>query len=158
MNYTSTEISELTGYNLSQVSSYLRAAGFTPVGVAGKNQNIWDEECLHYLTRKKHNMEIKNTIVLTTLSASFNSSSDYIRNVLFEKGIEPVEITKNSLTGNKVERYPYEVKEILTEHFENLKEDNADEHPLVTDRRCLRLNWFPDTIPNCFEDLDEDIA
>ena len=30
-----------------------------------------------------------------------------------------------------------------------------DEHPLVTDKRCLDLNWWPDITPSCFADLDE---
>ena len=27
-------------------------------------------------------------------------------------------------------------------------------HPLVTDKRCLNLNWWPDVVPECFKELD----
>ena len=27
-------------------------------------------------------------------------------------------------------------------------------HPLVTDKRCLNFNWWPDVIPECFKELD----
>ena len=29
--------------------------------------------------------------------------------------------------------------------------EKAEDHPLVTDERCLRLNYWPDTVPKCFE-------
>lgn len=28
-------------------------------------------------------------------------------------------------------------------------------HPLVTDDRCFLRNWWPDTVPKCFEDLED---
>ena len=31
---------------------------------------------------------------------------------------------------------------------------DSDTHPLVTDKRCLNLNWWPDITPKCFMDLD----
>lgn len=155
MDYTSTELSELTGFNLSQICSYLHNAGFSPVGIVGKNQNVWQEECLDFLLKKKHSMDMKDTIILTSLSAAFDLSCDYIRDVLSSKGIEPVEITMNNTTGNKIERYPIEVKEIMIEHVESLKVDKEDEHPLVTDKRWLKLSNWPNTVPKCFEDLEE---
>jgi hypothetical protein len=30
----------------------------------------------------------------------------------------------------------------------------AELHPLVTDKRCLNFNWWPDVVPNCFKELD----
>ena len=30
--------------------------------------------------------------------------------------------------------------------------DDASAHPLVKDRRFLKLSYFPDVIPNCFEE------
>ena len=158
MTYTSTELSELTGFNLSQVSTYLHGAGYNPVGVVGKNQNVWQEECLETLMQKKHQIKVRDTILLTSLSTAFNTTTDNIRSILESKSITPVEVTMNTVTGNKIERYEIEVKEILVEYFESMKMDSEDEHPLVTDKRCLRLAWFPDIVPKCFEDLDEDIA
>ena len=29
--------------------------------------------------------------------------------------------------------------------------EKAEDHPLVTDERCLRLNYWPDTVPKCFK-------
>lgn len=36
-----------------------------------------------------------------------------------------------------------------------LTDEEKEAHPLVTDERCLRLNWWPDTVPKCFEDLED---
>ena len=32
---------------------------------------------------------------------------------------------------------------------------SAEDHPLVKDKRCLKLSWWPDILPNCFEDMGE---
>ena len=28
----------------------------------------------------------------------------------------------------------------------------VEDHPLVKDTRCLKLNWWPETVPSCFEE------
>ena len=33
--------------------------------------------------------------------------------------------------------------------------EDAKEHPLVTDKRCLNLYYWPDVIPDCFKDMEE---
>jgi hypothetical protein len=33
--------------------------------------------------------------------------------------------------------------------------DDADAHPLVTDKRWLKLNEWPDVIPDCFKECEE---
>ena len=30
-----------------------------------------------------------------------------------------------------------------------------EDHSLVTDKRCLNLNWWPETIPSCFQEVEE---
>ena len=32
--------------------------------------------------------------------------------------------------------------------------EKAEDHPLVTDKRCLKLNWWPDIIPDCFKECE----
>lgn len=38
--------------------------------------------------------------------------------------------------------------------FQEYLKTARNDHPLVTDERCFRLNWWPDVTPRCFEDLD----
>lgn len=158
MRYSTKELSQLTGYTHSTICSALYRMGFSPVGIVGINQNLWDEECLVALQKKKKMQERESTIHLTSLATMFNMSVPEVRKILTDKGIEPVMVEHNEHNGCLIERYPIEVREIITKHLDDLKVDNADEHPLVTDKRCLKLNWFPDVIPKCFEDLDRDIA
>lgn len=37
----------------------------------------------------------------------------------------------------------------------NTLNEDAQEHPLVTDKRCLNLYYWPDVIPDCFKDMEE---
>lgn len=32
--------------------------------------------------------------------------------------------------------------------------EKEEDHPLVTDKRCLKLSWWPDIIPDCFKELE----
>lgn len=42
-------------------------------------------------------------------------------------------------------------KTVSTEALETLKK----EHPLVTDERCFKRSWFPETIPSVLNEEDE---
>ena len=33
--------------------------------------------------------------------------------------------------------------------------EKAEDHPLVTDKRCLELSWWPDVVPDCFKECEE---
>ena len=155
MTYTSNELAELSGFSLSNISVSLKALGFTPVGITGKNQNVWDEECLDALLKKRRQKELESTIHLGSLATAFHMGITEMRELLESKGIKPVAVEHKALTGNLIERYPIEVREVIIKQFDDLKVDKADEHPLVMDKRCLKLNWWPDIIPKCFEDLDD---
>lgn len=45
-------------------------------------------------------------------------------------------------------------------HAENEKQKHeeetvgAEDHPLVTDKRFLKLSYFPDIVPDCFKELE----
>ena len=47
----------------------------------------------------------------------------------------------------------------MSEQKRMLKEMQTDEdaqlHPLVTDKRCLKLSYWPDIVPNCFKECEE---
>ena len=42
-----------------------------------------------------------------------------------------------------------------TESTKTLEQLKA-EHPLVSDVRCFKLSWWPDIVPDCFKELDND--
>ena len=41
---------------------------------------------------------------------------------------------------------------LVEEENKNIAEMKR-EHPLVTDERCFKLNYWPETVPNCLEDF-----
>lgn len=158
MTYTTNDLSKLSGYSPSTICSHLHRSGFEPVGIAGINQNVWSEECLAALLKKKRIQERESTILLTSLATMFNMSVPEVRKILSDKDIKPVMVERNELNGGLVERYDSAVREVIAKHLDDLKMDNANDHPLVTDERCLKTNWFPDVVPECFKDIDEEIA
>ena len=38
-----------------------------------------------------------------------------------------------------------------------IQEETLENHPLVKDARFLKLSYFPDVVPQCFEDIDSEI-
>lgn len=58
--------------------------------------------------------------------------------------------------SKQTERNPRIEKAVMDyKKQEQLNIDFAN-HPLVKDKRCFKLTWWPDVIPKCFEDLDND--
>lgn len=151
MTYTSNDLARLSGYTLSRVSYLLRGMGYSPVDVIENNQNVWAEETLQALIDKRDNVNADKGTSIGYLATKFNVNNQTIREILESMDIEPMYI------DNKQQEY-YEKKtlDILTDYFDTGKSEEEDSHPLVTDKRCLQVSWFPDIVPKCFEDLDED--
>ena len=64
-----------------------------------------------------------------------------------EKIIEIVNLKKEKVNNSK------KIKSIA----QATPDEEAALHPLVTDNRFLKLSYFPDITPSCFEDLDKEI-
>lgn len=103
MSYSTSEISEITGYNITMVSHYLRRSGIKPVGKIDKNELIWEDECLDIIFNRVEEVKKKKE--------------------LFELSHKP----------------------------EPEKVDKEEDHPLVTDKRCLRMNYWPEMMPMGYE-------
>jgi hypothetical protein len=81
---------------------------------------------------------------------------------------------KKSSWGNTIKEFSFtesQVKQMGCDHKVTLKEKQNDidkvedaetlealkrEHPLVTDERCFKRSWFPETIPSVFNEDDEE--
>ena len=155
--YSTTELSNLTGYTNSTISSILKRHNIKEIETGFKGVKYWDESCLEII-KNEQNKQTKETITIGTLASTFNIPLPEVRGILFDKGISPVEIHHNPFYHNNYQEvYPIEAKEILSEHLDSVNADDCLGHPLVTDKRWLKINNWPDTIPKCFEDLDEEI-
>lgn len=47
---------------------------------------------------------------------------------------------------------------LLQAEIEKIQGGVETEHPLVTDKRCLKMNYWPNVVPRCFEDIDDEEA
>ena len=64
----------------------------------------------------------------------------------FEIRAEKGKVLKKDIKAIKEELAPVPVVKIVT---------NEEDHPLVTDKRCFDLNWWPDTVPACFSTWED---
>lgn len=60
--------------------------------------------------------------------------------------------TKRENEKKEEERLKAEEKE---KAFQNNLEALRAAHPLVTDDRCFRLSWWPETLPSVLDEVDE---
>ena len=44
----------------------------------------------------------------------------------------------------------------LQAEIEKIQCGEETEHPLVTDKRCLKMSYWPNVVPKCFEDIDDE--
>lgn len=59
--------------------------------------------------------------------------------------------------GCKRNMTPAQFASLQTE-VEKIQGTVEAEHPLVTDKRCLKMNYWPNTVPKYFEDIDDEEA
>ena len=155
--YSTTELSQLTGYANSTVSNILKRYNIKETEVGFKGMKYWDDSCLDILKKEKDKF-VRNTISIGTLFATFNIPLSEIRGILFDKGISPIKIHHDVFYQNNYQEfYPIEAKEVLLKHLESTDSEDTEQHPLVTDKRWLKKENFPQIVPKCFEDLDDTI-
>lgn len=79
---------------------------------------------------------IEYQIVQTGHSRAMMFTYDGVREI---KARYEARLNKKKQSLVKIERTPEEAEKL-------------EDHSLVTDKRCLSLNYWPDVIPNCFEE------
>ena len=153
--YTTTQLSEITGYTPSTIIDYLESNGYRPIAIGEYNCKCWADEALELVIEKRRKEQLKATATpIEQLARICNVDNETIRNVAKTLAIVPV---WTNPTGS-YERYDNQSRQMIIDYFDDLRSANTDEHPLVTDKRCLKLSWFPDVVPICFKDLDEETA
>lgn len=114
--------------------------------------------------------DVQKTYTVQEIADMFNVTADTVRNISNRMNLPHEYITKNRA---RLAVYPYEVVKIFCEYFEAREKkrklaeerkitvvvndetpETIKDHPLVTDRRCLNINWWPDVVPDCFKEVD----
>lgn len=114
--------------------------------------------------------DVQKFYTVQEIADMFNVTTVTVRNISNRMNLPHEYITKNRA---RLAVYPHEVVKIFREYFEAREKkrklaeerkvkivvnDEASEteldHPLVTNKRWLKLNEWPDVIPDCFKEVE----
>lgn len=107
----------------------------------------------------------KKTFTTDEIAEMLNCTSTSVRNIVRyyhidyikepnNKGCIKVSYSQESLNQIK-EHYNarrVKAKQRVISLTDTEEVDSPEEHTLVTDKRCFDLNWWPDTVPSCFQE------
>jgi predicted transcriptional regulator len=175
MNYTTNDIAELLDLTQYTVKRHLKRMNLEDTGFfvqAERNINVlyYPEETFQKLKAKidSDRATEENNYTTKQLAELLGISSSCVNNIAIRYNIP-----KKVLIAERA-RVAYFSKDSL-EKFRNILDEMQDKrskweqkkaeataaeleeaetlHPLVTDKRCLNLNWWPDVVPECFKEL-----
>ena len=136
-------------------------------------KNMWNVE---EEIKPEINFEIKNPVnvekkfTALQLANIFNCSDGAIHVYSNEIGLQPKILREGARRFSQWSYSDYIIlKYYIGERRKGITKDkikipvemlnsSENEHPLVTDKRCLKLNYWPDVVPSCFQDLEEEGA
>lgn len=176
MNYTTNDIAELLDLTQYTVKKHIKKLNLENTGFfiqSEKNINIlyYPESTFLQIKNKveEDRATEENNYTTRQLAELLGTTSSCISNIAIRYNIP-----KKVLIAEKA-RVAYFSKESL-EQFRNILDEMQDKrakweqkkteaaaaeleeaetlHPLVTDKRCLNLNWWPDVTPVCFQECE----
>ena len=145
---TTTELQERFGHTSSTIIKKLEANGFKSelIYVDSHICKAWTPEAAEWY-KNYCEEENKKSLLIVDYAKELNVSVDIFKNAMRNLGLfAEYRTTRNEALEKEVKRLVEEDKDAMQES-----------HPLVTDKRCFRLSWWPNIVPSCFEDLDEDV-
>ena len=175
MNYTTSDIAELLDLTQYTVKRHLKRLNLENTGFfvqTERNTNVlyYPESTYLQLKNKVEEDRVteENNYTTKQLAELLGISSSCIANIAIRYNIP-----KKVLIAEKA-RVAYFSKDSL-EKFRSILDEMQDKrakweqkrteataalaeaealHPLVTDKRCLNLNWWPDVVPECFKECE----
>lgn len=175
MNYTTSDIAELLDLTQYTIKKHIKRMNLENTGFfvqAERNINIlYYPESTYLMIKNKVEEDRateKNNYTTKQLAELLGISSSCVSNIAVRYNIP-----KKVLLAEKA-RVAYFSKESL-EQFRNILDEMQDKrakweqkktettaaleeaealHPLVKDKRWLKLSEWPDTIPDCFKEVD----
>lgn len=97
-----------------------------------------------FLLEKELNLHPVETKIHSTISFLFSDEEDKKIIEYFKNEKEKARIKKEEEIKAKREAFQLQLIEL------------KKEHPLVTDDRCFKLSWFPDIVPDCFKEVNNE--
>ena len=145
---TTTELQKRFGHTNATIIRKLESNGFKSelVYVGSHICKAWTPDAVEWYENYCEE-ESKKSLLIIDYAKELNVSVDVFKSAMRNLGLFAEYRT------NRSEALENEIKRLI-------KEDKVamyESHPLVKDKRCFRLSWWPNIVPSCFEDLDEDI-
>lgn len=119
-----------------------------------------------------HEIEEQRFFSTEDIAKFLNCTPSVIRNIASYYHISSEETLRNRSVRYAVYSYQAfkKIKEYREQRLKKAKKRMAEyyterteeeiaaleDHSLVTDRRCLDLNWWPDIVPSCFAETEEE--
>ena len=146
---TTTELSKRTGHTAAVIIKNLERKGFKYVDkvIGSHHTKCWTPEAAEWLISHYEYVHSKK-LLLEDYAKLLDVDLKTFREILYGLHINATIQT---------DRNPEIDKAVAEYKKQEQLQINMNEHPLVKDKRCFRLGWWPDITPKCFEDLDEDI-
>ena len=145
---TTTELQKRTGHTNATIIKTLEAHGFTSELICVDKHicKAWSPEAVEWYVNYCEEEKNKSLLIID-YAKEMNVSVEIFTNAMKNLGLFSAYRTNRNKALEK------EVRRLVEEDREAMYES----HPLVTDKRFFKLSYWPDTVPSCFGDLDEDI-
>ena len=142
---TTTELSKKYGRVSSTVISFLKKKGYEPkdIVINSHHQWIWPIEAY----KEFDNIKSEDEFILL---------DDYAKELGIEKKTLIYFLRKHGRNGVTYTTLSKKIEDDIKSYFSKKPEPvlNKADHPLVKDDRFFDINYWPETVPKCFEDLD----
>ena len=144
---TTTELQKRYGYTASTIIKKLESNGFKSelIYVGSHICKAWTPDAEEWFKNYCEEEKTKSLLIID-YAKELNVSVELFKSAMRNLGL----FAEYRTTRN--ESLEKEVKRLVEEDRIAMYES----HPLVKDKKCFRLSWWPNTVPTCFEDLDED--
>jgi virulence-associated protein VapD len=129
----------------ASITHILHDNGIEPVGLGDHNGLLWSPDAEDII--RKTVEEYDRQVNAKQYAKELNISYDNMKAILKQFGIKD---THKMYRSKKIEEY---VKKMKKEQPKMTIEQLKILHPLVTDERCFNINYWPESMPKCFEDL-----
>lgn len=147
-HFTTTQLAERYGRDNSSIVNILKSKGIKTVGEGDHNVKLWGEDADKFLSEYMMN---DNIISANKYAKELGIPANEFKVILKSVGIHNFQkVHRSKKVMDAVEQYRKDtsapVKSLSIDQLKIL-------HPLVTDERCFNINYWPDPMPKCFEDL-----
>lgn len=129
----------------ASIAHILHDNGVEPVGLTDHNGLLWSPDAEDII--RKAVEEYDRQVNAKQYAEELKVPYETMREILKQFGIKD---THKMYRSKKIEEYVHKMKKeqpkMTTEQLKIL-------HPLVTDEKCFNINYWPEDMPKCFEEL-----